>query len=130
MSPAHRYLDFPDLVNHYLLNFKSYLIYDPLPILSDRSIGVSASTLPLSADAFWVELPSMSSLVSASQIQISVVKGYGKLSIQTSAFRGGCQQLILNQGISYRQIVKMIERDRLERWRNQTTCYIFDGKGA
>jgi hypothetical protein len=126
MSPEYRYLDFPDLVYQHLRDFKSFLIYDPSST-ADRSIGLSANALPVSVDATWIELPSMFSLISASQLQICVVNGNGNLSIQTNIIRRGQQKLVINQGVSYKRLLEMVERDRLERWRNQISKRIVNG---
>jgi hypothetical protein len=126
MSPAHRYPDFPELVAKHLRDFKSCLIYDPASP-ADKLIGIKPNTLSVSANALCIDLPLMFSLIIASQLQICVVNGHGELSVKTRTVRRGHQQSIINQGASYSQIVQMMERDHLERWRNQIFERIVNG---
>lgn len=125
MRSTTRYLDFPDLASDHSQYFRSILIYDP-PSSPARLNGVNVVSKPLSisAEAMWIELPRIFSLISVSQIQICVVNGYGELSVQTAAAKKHQRRVVLAQGSKYKQDLQPEELIYLKKWRDETFRHI------
>lgn len=120
MRQHNEYIDLPRFMANHPQNFKSVLIYDPLPPSGSPSNSVNAifKAISVSADARYVKLPPAFNLILASQTRICLGNGYGRLSVISEAPNGN-QRLVIQQGTSYRQPVQQLDCIRLREWHDQ-----------
>ena len=114
------YSDFPHFAEDNLKHFKSFLIYDPhLPMDDIRSTQLPIRASPKRSQKIWLELPPVYSLIAVSQLQINIVKGHGEVLVKTQKCSRDAQEIVIQQGVSFRKVLQEADCARLKQWREK-----------